>query len=107
LADVFPELVSDIIRALSIEGPESDSFAEIFKGLRFYGPCPDHGLPCLVTAPLGTPCPAMTDVEVDGEPIAWFYLDVDEASGTVTSITHVEVLDGRDLGAPACSCWTE
>lgn len=70
----------------------------------FYGLCPGHGLRCLMTAPLGTPCPAITDVEVDGETLAWFCLDVDGASGTVTSITHVEVLDGRDLGAPAWSC---
>jgi hypothetical protein len=40
-------------------------------------------------------------VELDGEPIALLYLNVDEASGTVTAINHVEVVDGRDLGPPA------
>jgi hypothetical protein len=99
LADVFCDLVSDITRALSVEGPAS--FVETFKNLPFYGPCPDHGLPCLVTAPPGTPCSAMDTVELDGEPIALLYLDVDEASATVTAITHVEVVDGRDLGVPA------
>ena len=97
LADVFPELADDILRALRLDGPKSAFFAEAFKDLLFYGPCPDHGSPCLMTAPPGTPCPAMAAVEVDGEPIAWFYLDVDQVSGVVTAITHVEVLDGRDL----------
>ncbi|MCO5994624.1 hypothetical protein [Actinoallomurus rhizosphaericola] len=95
LADVFPDLVSDIAQALSAEGP--DSFVELFKNSLFYGVCPPHGLPCLMTAPPGSPCPAITEVEVDGEPIAQLYLDVDEASGAVTSITHVLVHDGRDL----------
>ncbi|GAB3961140.1 hypothetical protein GCM10029978_012510 [Actinoallomurus acanthiterrae] len=31
LADVFPDLVSDIVQALSVEGP--DSFVETFKDL--------------------------------------------------------------------------
>ncbi|WP_345456835.1 hypothetical protein [Actinoallomurus oryzae] len=96
LADVFPDLVSDIAQALSVEGP--DSFVETFKDLLFYGPCSDHGSPCLMTAPPGTPCPAITYVEVDDEPIAMLRLDVDDDSGVATAITHVEVLDGRDLG---------
>jgi len=94
LADVFPELVSDIVRAFG--GPP---FTDTFQQLLFYGVCPSHGLPCLMTAPPGTPCPAITEVELDGETIALLYLDVD-ASQSVRTITHVEVLDGRDLGAP-------
>jgi hypothetical protein len=43
----------------------------------------------------------MDTVELDGEPIAFLHLNVDGASGTVTAITHVEVLDRRDLGASA------
>jgi hypothetical protein len=99
LADVFPGVVSDIVRALSVDGP--DSFVESFQNLLFHGLCPDHGLPCLMTAPSGTPCPAMDTVELDGESIAFLHLNVDEASRTVTAITHVEVIDGRDLGASA------
>jgi hypothetical protein len=99
LADVSPGLVSDIVRALRVEG--ANFFAETFESLLFHGLCPSRGLPCLVTAPTGTPSPAMTDVEVDGEPIALLYLDVDDASGAVTAITHVGVVDRRDLGAPA------
>ncbi|MDN3352905.1 hypothetical protein [Actinomadura sp. DC4] len=99
LADVYPGLVADIVRALRLEGPKSASFAETFQELLFYGPCPDHGPPCLVTAPPGTPCPAMTEVELDGETLAMFHLDVDDTAKM--SITHVEVLDGRELDPPA------
>ncbi|WP_345433979.1 hypothetical protein [Actinoallomurus vinaceus] len=97
LADVFPGLVSDIVQALSVEGA-AESFTTTFKNLLFYGRCPSCGPRCLLTAPLGTPSPAMTVVEREGEPIALLSLDVDPAGKTIVTITHVEVVDGRHLG---------
>jgi hypothetical protein len=54
LADVFPDLVSDIAQALSVEGP--DSFVETFTDLLFHGPCPDPRWWCVLgRCPFRTP----------------------------------------------------
>ncbi|MEV5750141.1 hypothetical protein AB0L00_20160 [Actinoallomurus sp. NPDC052308] len=90
-------MVSDIVEALRIEGAPT-SFIGTFENLPFYGRCPSCGSHCLLTAPLGTPWPAMTEVERDGEPIALLSLNVDPSNNRITAITHVEVVDGRDLG---------
>jgi hypothetical protein len=100
LADVFPELVSDVVQALITEG-SPDGFPEIVKNLLFYGRCPSCGPRCLLTAPLGTPCPAVTEVEHEGEPIAFLGLNVDPSMNAILVITAVEVVDGRDLGPAA------
>ena len=94
LADAFPVLATEIAELLRAEG---EPLAEVVADLRYYGPCPCTAT-CinLLTAPPGSSGSAMIQLERDGVDIIWLSLDPSR-----TTITDIEVLDGRDLGPSA------
>ncbi|MEV7319499.1 hypothetical protein [Streptomyces sp. NPDC093970] len=91
LADVFPALATEIAELLRAEG---QPLAEVVADLPYHGPCTCTAT-CinLLTAPSGSSGFSMIRLERDGMDIIWLSLD---PSGT--TITDIEVLDGRDLG---------
>jgi hypothetical protein len=89
LAEVYPGLVTEIAAMLRTNYGE-DALAEAVEELHFYGPC-DPG--CLMTAPPGSATPFVFTLEQDDEAV--FLLNLDP---TATTVTHIEVLDGRELG---------
>ncbi|WP_182886491.1 hypothetical protein [Microbispora sp. H10885] len=93
LADVFSGLTAEII-ALLREQNENDSLVDVVEDLPFYGVC-TCSFTCtnLLTAPLGSSGTWIVRLERDGEDVIWLSL-----APTGTTITAIEVLDGRDLG---------
>ncbi|MFF5145174.1 hypothetical protein ACFY6U_36595 [Streptomyces sp. NPDC013157] len=91
LADAFPALATEIAELLCAEG---EPLAEVVAGLPYYGPCTCTAT-CtnLLTAPPGSSGFSMIQLERDGMDIIWLSLDPSR-----TTITDIEVLDGRDLG---------
>ncbi|MBO4273026.1 hypothetical protein [Microbispora triticiradicis] len=93
LADVFPDLATEIITLLR-EQDENDPLADTVEDLLFYGVCTCKPT-CtnLLTALRGSSGCWVVQLEHDGEDVIWLSLDP-----TATAITDIEVLDGRDLG---------
>jgi hypothetical protein len=89
LAEVYPGLVTEIAAALRTN-QRDDALAQAVEELHFYGWCDTN---CLMTAPPGSATPLVAELEHDGQPV--FLLSLDPTAATVT---HVEILDGRDLG---------
>ncbi|MEO3978038.1 hypothetical protein [Streptomyces sp. CAU 1734] len=91
LADAFPALAVEIAELLRAEG---DSLAEVVADLPYHGPCTCTAT-CinLLTAPFGSSGSTMIQLERDGMDVIWLSLDPYR-----TTITDIEVLDGRDLG---------
>ena len=73
---------------------EGDELADVVNGLRYYGPC-SCSPTCtnLLTAPFGSSGDRMSQLQCEGEDVIWLSLDP-----SATTITDIEVLDGRDLG---------
>lgn len=94
LADAFPILATEIAELLRAEG---EPLAEAVADLPYYGPCTCTAT-CinLLTAPLGSSGSSMIQLERDGVDVFWLSLDSPR-----TTITDIEVLDGRDLGPSA------
>ncbi|MFF4517703.1 hypothetical protein [Streptomyces mirabilis] len=94
LADAFPALASEIAELLCAEG---EPLAEAVADLPYYGPCTCTAT-CinLLTAPHGSSGSSMIQLERDGMDVIWLSLDPSR-----TTITDIEVLDGRDLGPSA------
>ncbi|MGY5087754.1 hypothetical protein ACWCXM_22945 [Streptomyces sp. 900105755] len=94
LADAFPALATEIAELLRTEGEPP---AEVIADLSYYGPCTCTAT-CsnLLTAPPGSAGSSMIRLERDGVDIIWLSLDPSR-----TTITDIEVLDGRDLGPGA------
>jgi hypothetical protein len=93
LADVFPELTTDIVSLLTAE---DNPLFETVGDLLFYGPCTcTPTCPILLTAPPDSLCSGLITPEREEDPLIWLWLD---PSGTIVG---VEVLDGRDLGPAA------
>ncbi|MFD7517733.1 hypothetical protein ACFV85_23355 [Streptomyces niveus] len=94
LADVFPELVAEIVLLLRAE---PDPLAEVIDRLLYYGPCTCTPT-CinLLTAPFGSSGSQMSQLQRDGEDVIWLSLDP-----SATGVTDIEALDGRDLGPAA------
>ncbi|WP_329375090.1 hypothetical protein [Streptomyces sp. NBC_01483] len=94
LADAFPALATEIAELLRAEG---EPLAEVVADLPYYGPCTCTAT-CinLLTAPPGSSGSSMIQLERDGMDIIWLSLDPSR-----TTITDIEVLDGRDLGPRA------
>ncbi|MGY4980682.1 hypothetical protein ACWCYL_26645 [Streptomyces sp. 900105755] len=94
LADAFPALATEIAELLRTEG---EPLAEVIADLSYYGPCTCTAT-CinLLTAPPGSAGSSMIRLERDGVDIIWLSLDPSR-----TTITDIEVLDGRDLGPGA------
>ncbi|TJZ97840.1 hypothetical protein [Actinacidiphila oryziradicis] len=94
LADVFPELTTEIVLLLRAE---ADPLAEVIDDLPYYGPCTcTPTCTNLLTAPFGSSGSRMAQLQRDGEDVIWLTLDP-----SATGVTDVEVLDGRDLGPAA------
>ncbi|MEW9527394.1 hypothetical protein [Microbispora sp. NPDC049125] len=93
LADVFPDLTAEIITLLG-EQDENGPLAGKVGGLLFYGACTCSSM-CtnLLTAPPGSSGSWMVQLKRNGEDVILLSLDP-----TATTITDIEVLDGRDLG---------
>jgi hypothetical protein len=74
-----------------------EPLAEVVAHLPYYGPCTCTAT-CisLLTAPPGSSGSSMIQLERDGMDIVWLSLDPFR-----TTITDIEVLDGRDLGPDA------
>ncbi|MET7300366.1 hypothetical protein [Embleya sp. NPDC005575] len=95
VVDVFPKLAAEIVELLLADG--DDALADVVGDLRYFGPCTcSPTCTNLLTAPVGSSCSFMAQLERDGEVVIWLSLDP-----TTTTITHIEVLDGRDLGPAA------
>jgi hypothetical protein len=95
LVDVFPELAAEIIALLRADG--DTTLAGVVDGLLYHGPCTcSPTCANLLTAPVGSSGSSMAELERDGEVVIWLSLD---PAGT--TITAIEVLDGRDLGPAA------
>ncbi|MFJ3876799.1 hypothetical protein ACIPW5_05005 [Streptomyces sp. NPDC090077] len=94
LADAFPALADEIAHLLRAEG---DPLAEAVADLPYHGPCTCTAT-CtnLLTAPPGSSGSSMVQLERDGTDVIWLGLDPSR-----TTITDIEVLDGRDLGPSA------
>ncbi|MFI6451792.1 hypothetical protein ACIBF6_09580 [Streptosporangium amethystogenes] len=94
LVHVFPELAADIVTLLRAED-ENHSLANTIEDLLFYGVCTCSAT-CtnLLTAPPGSSGSWMVQLEQNSEDVIWLSLDP-----TATTITDIEVLDGRDLGS--------
>ncbi|GLX09846.1 hypothetical protein [Microbispora sp. NBRC 16548] len=92
LADVFPDLTAEIISLLRED--ENDPLADTVEDLLFYGACTCRST-CtnLLTAPRGSSGCWVVQLERNGEDVIWLSLDP-----TATTITDIEVCDGRDLG---------
>ncbi|MEO3974559.1 hypothetical protein [Streptomyces sp. CAU 1734] len=73
---------------------EDESLAEVVADLPYHGPCTCTAT-CinLLTAPFGSSGSTMMQLERDGMDVIWLSLDPCR-----TTITDIEVLDGRDLG---------
>ncbi|MER6266103.1 hypothetical protein [Streptomyces sp900105755] len=90
-ADAFPALATKIAELLRAEG---EPLAEVIADLPYCGPrtctatCNN-----LLTAPPGSSGCSMIQLERDGMDIIWLSLDPSQ-----TTVTDIEVLDGRDLG---------
>jgi len=94
LADVFPELVAEIVLLLRAD---TDPLAEVINDLLYYGPCTcTPTCTNLLTAPFGSSGSQMSQLQRDGEDVIWLSLDP-----SATTVTDIEVLDGRDLGPAA------
>lgn len=86
LAEVFPDLVAEILRLLD---PEDTGLVEQIPTLRYYGRCAcTPTCPALLTAPQGSPTPYLCELEGQGEPAIWLSLDP-----TGAWVVDVEVLD--------------
>jgi hypothetical protein len=93
LGDVFPELTAEIVLLLRAE---ADPLAEVIDDLLYYGPCTcTPTCTSLLTAPLGSSGSRMAQLQ-RGEDVIWLSLDP-----SMTGVTDIEVLDGRDLGPAA------
>ncbi|WP_030672648.1 hypothetical protein [Streptomyces rimosus] len=94
LAEVFPALAAEIAELLRAEG---EPLAEVVAGLPYRGPCTCTAT-CvsLLTAPPGSSGSSMIRLGRDGMDIIWLSLDPSR-----TTVTDIEVLDGRDLGPSA------
>ncbi|MGY5116184.1 hypothetical protein ACWC2H_10040 [Streptomyces sp. 900105755] len=94
LTNAFPALATEIAELLCAEG---EPLAEVIADLPYHGPCTCTAT-CinLLTAPPGSAGPSMIRLERDGVDIIWLSLDPCR-----TTITDIEVLDGRDLGPGA------
>ncbi|MFD5619619.1 hypothetical protein [Streptomyces yangpuensis] len=91
LADAFPVLADEIAELLRAEG---DPLADAVADLPCHGRCAcTAACTCLLTAPPGSACPFVVLLERDG--IGVFLLSLDPSR---TTITGIEVLDGRDPG---------
>ncbi|MBB4789684.1 hypothetical protein [Streptomyces nodosus] len=90
LADVFPALATEIAELLRAEG---EPLAGAVAGLPYHGPCTCTAT-CinLLTAPPGSSGSSVIQLERDGMDVIWLSLDPSR-----TTITDIEVLDGRDL----------
>ncbi|MEV5958195.1 hypothetical protein AB0M11_31275 [Streptomyces sp. NPDC051987] len=91
LADAFPALATEIAELLRAEG---EPLAEVIADLPYHGSCTCTAT-CnnLRTAPPGSSGPSMIQLERDGMDIIWLSLDPSQ-----TTVTDIEVLDGRELG---------
>lgn len=69
--------------------------AGVVGGLRYFGRCTCSPT-CLLTAPRGSPCFSVAESERDADVVMWLWLDA-----TATTITHIEIIDGRTLGPAA------
>lgn len=95
LVDVFPELAAEIVELLRAD--DDDALADVVGDLRYLGPCTcSPTCSNLLTAPAGSSGFSMAQLGRDGEDVIWLSLDP-----TMTTITDIEVLDGRDLGPAA------
>lgn len=93
--DVFPELAAEIIALLHADG--DSALAGVVGGLLYYGLCTcSPTCPNLLTAPAGSSGSSVVQLRRDGEDVIWLGLDP-----TTTTITDIEILDGRDLGSVA------
>jgi hypothetical protein len=90
-ADAFPALATEIAELLRAEG---EPLSEVIADLPYHGPCTCTAT-CnnLLTAPPGSSGSSMIQLERDGMDIIWLSLDPSR-----TTVTDIEVLDGRDLG---------
>lgn len=90
LAAVFPDLASDIAELLEAE---DKNLARTVSDLRFHGRCTcTPTCPVLLTAPFDSRGPWIVDLERDEQSVIWLILDWEG-----TSVTGIEVLDGREL----------
>lgn len=94
LGDAFPALAAEIADLLRAEG---EPLADVVADLPYHGPCTCTAT-CvnLLTAPLGSSGSSMIQLERDGIDVIWLSLDPSR-----TTITDIEVLDGRDLDPSA------
>ncbi|MFI5762490.1 hypothetical protein ACIA8F_16290 [Streptomyces sp. NPDC051563] len=90
LADVWPDLVGEIV-ALLRESRPGDPIADTISGLPFHGIRRGY----VLTAPEGTPSPWVIALERAAEAV--FLLGIDSSQ---SAVTWVHVLDGRDPPAP-------
>ncbi|WP_406435558.1 hypothetical protein OHB00_16285 [Streptomyces sp. NBC_00631] len=85
---------TEIVELLRAEG---NPLAEVIAGLPYYGPCTcTASCNNLLTALPGSSGSSVIQLERDGVDIIWLSLDRSR-----TTITDIEVLDGRDLGPSA------
>lgn len=88
---MFPNLAAEIAELL--RAGDEDALADAVGDLRYFGPCTcSPTCTNLLTAPAGSSGFAMTQLTRDGQDVIWLSLDP-----TTTTITDIEVLDGRDL----------
>ncbi|MFB7338997.1 hypothetical protein [Streptomyces hydrogenans] len=90
LADVFPDLVGEMVALLRDSRP-ADPIADSISSLPFHG----IGRNYVLTAPEGTPSPWVIALEQGEETV--FLLGVDPSQ---SAVTWIDVLDGRDLPSP-------
>lgn len=93
LVHAFPELVAEIVELLRAGG--DDALAGVVGGLRYFGRCTCSPT-CLLTAPRSSPCSFVAELERDADVVMWLWLDA-----TATTVTHIEIIDGRTLGLAA------
>ncbi|MDI2130530.1 hypothetical protein [Yinghuangia seranimata] len=95
MAELFPLLAAEIVELLRAGG--DDALAVVVGDLRYFGPCTcSPTCSNLLTAPPGSSGHLLAQLERDGEAVIWLSLNP-----TTTTITAIEVLDGRDLGPAA------
>jgi hypothetical protein len=89
LVNAFPELVTEIVELLRADG--DDALAGVVGDLRYFGRCTCSPT-CLLTSPRGSPCSFVAELERNADVVMWPWLDA-----TATTVTHIEIIDGRNL----------